>query len=446
MKFSVNKKKLVGGFTLIETLVGVTVFILIAISVYQAFGTLMDVAQLSKAKIAATTVANEKFEIIRNLPYESVGIPNGIPDGVVERDSTVERDGFSFDIVTTIRNMDDPFDGTIGGSPNDTSPADYKLADLDINCSNCKKFTSLKFVTIIAPRSLETASPNGALFVRVIDNSGQPIQGAEVIIENIQTNPNILIGETTDNDGWIKIVDAPPGVNTYNIIATKLGYSTDQTYPLGGIAGDNPLLPDATVVIQQVTQTSLIIDKLSSLLISSTDALCAPLPSINFSLTGIKTIGTPSILKYNTQNFTTNVSGNLTISDLEFDTYQFSYGSLATYDLVGTNPILDIALAPNENKNFSIVSTTHLDNAILVSVKDDMGLPVDGASVRLEGNSFDETKTTNSGTCPTPGQTFWNGLVSGTYTLTVTQIGYQTFSESIDITTSWQKKDVILTP
>ena len=445
MNFNFHNKKLANGFTLIETLVGTTIFILIAIAVYKSFGSLMDAVSVSKAKVAATAVANEQFEIIRNLPYEHVGIPNSIPEGNIPRNQTITKDGYSFDILTTIRNMDDPFDGTIGGSPDDTSPADYKLADLDITCSNCKIFPLLKFVTLVAPRSLETASPNGALFVRVFDAQGLPVQGAEVHIENTAEDPDIIIDETTDNDGWLKLVDAPPGVNAYNVIATKSGYSTDQTYPIGGAAGADPLLPDATVVIQQVTQVSLMIDRLSNLTVSSLDSLCAPVPSINFSLTGTKTIGLPSILKYNTQNFTTDGSGNSSIQNIESDAYKVAVSS-ALYDLTGTNPILDVAINPNENKALSLVMTPHLDNAIFITVKDELGTPLDGASVRLTGPSFDETKTTNSGTCPTPGQVFWNGLLAGSYTLTVSQTGYQDYVETIDMSVPWQQKNVVLIP
>src|SRR3989344_3142284 len=111
------------GFTLIETLVGSAVFLLVALSSYQAFGVLMEAVSGSQAKIAATAVANEEFEIIRNLPYTDVGIIGGLPVGKIERNQTIVKDNYSFDVQTTIRSVDDTFDCTIGGSPSDTSPA-----------------------------------------------------------------------------------------------------------------------------------------------------------------------------------------------------------------------------------------------------------------------------------------------------------------------------------
>ena len=73
------------GFTLIETLVGSIIFLIIALSAYNAFGVLMNIVAASRAKLAATSVANEKFEIIRNLPYSDVGIIAGIPAGKIQR-------------------------------------------------------------------------------------------------------------------------------------------------------------------------------------------------------------------------------------------------------------------------------------------------------------------------------------------------------------------------
>ena len=450
MTFSINQKILTvslraRGFTLVETLVGSAIFVLIALTAYKAFGVLMTAVSSSQAKVATTSLANEKLEIIRNLPYGDVGIVTGLPAGKMQRTQNVTRDGYAFTIQTTVRNVDDPFDGTIGGNPPDTSPADYKLVDLDITCSNCQVFSPVKFTAIVAPQALETASVNGALFIQAFDAGGIPITGATVHVLNNQTNPSTVIDEITDNGGWLKIVDAPPGINAYNITLTKPGFSQDQTYPSGGAAGPNPVKPDATVVLHQVTQVSFAIDKTSSLNVSTVDATCAALPSIGFSLTGTKLIGTPSVLKYPTQNFSTNLSGAYQFSNLEWDTYSTLLTS-ATYDLAGTTPLPSFTLNPNENKILQMVAVPHLNRALLVSVKDSTNGAIDGATVRLQKSGFDQTKTTSSGSCVTPGQVFWNGLASGAYTLTISKTGYQTSPASVDMSPSWQNKTIILTP
>ncbi|GEM_PF-434254 len=379
------------GFTLIETLIGSAIFIVIAFSTYKAFAVLMDAVSISAAKLAATTLANEKFEIIRNMPYTDVGIVGGLPLGKIQRTETILRDNYSFTIQTTIRSMDDPFDGTIGGNPGDSSPADYKLADLDITCSNCKKLAPLKFTTLVAPRSLETASNNGALFVQVFDASGIPVPNASVHIVNTQTNPDTIIDETTDNTGWVKIVDAPPGVNAYNITSTKSGFSQDGTYPLGGVAGANPIKPDSTVVLQQVTAVSFAIDKVSSINLKTRDQMCVNVPAVSYSLTGAKLIGTnPNVIK-NSYSGVTDSSGNKLLSNLEWDTYNLGSND-ATYDIGGTNSSFDITLNPNEEKNISWLVMPKSAKALLVTVQDQSGQPINDASVLLTKSGFNQVK------------------------------------------------------
>ena len=433
------------GFTLIETLVGTAVFLAIAISAYQAFGVLMSISQVTRAKISATELANERFEIIRNLAYNDVGIVAGLPLGKIVRVQNITRDGFNFTLTHTIRSVDDPFDGTIGGSPNDTSPADYKLADLDITCSNCKNFTDLGFTTLIAPHALETASTNGALFVRAYDANGLPVPQAAIHIVNTQTNPDTIIDETTDNDGWVKIVDAPAGINAYNITATKTGYTTDRTYIPGGAAGATPVKPDVTIVQQQISQISLAIDRTSSLNVSSFDATCTALPSVGFSLTGSKLIGT-GVLKYPTQSFTTNGTGTYSIPSIEYDTYSTLLTS-GSYDLAGTSLTQNFFINPNTTTELQLIAVPHVNRALLVNVETSAGVAIDGATVQLQLTGFDETKTTNSGACPTPGQVFWNGLASGTYSVTVSAPGYQTNEiPSYSMSANWQNLNVVLVP
>ena len=154
-----------GGFTLVEVIIGAAIFVVIAMSVYQAFVIVMDIIRASKEKITATALGNEQFEIIRNLPYADVGIINGLPAGKIPANQNLVRNNLDFIIKTTIRNIDDPFDGTIGGAQNDLSPADYKLVELGISCPTCHRFPNLSLTTFISPKNLESASTNGALLL-----------------------------------------------------------------------------------------------------------------------------------------------------------------------------------------------------------------------------------------------------------------------------------------
>jgi len=368
------------GFTLAEVIVGGALFALIAVAVYQGYATLIRLVAASRVKITATDLANEQLELIRNMPYVNVGEVSGIPNGVIPQTQTFSRDGNSFTITTTVRNIDDPFDGTIGGTPNDTSAADYKLVELNIDCNNCRNFQTMTVNTRVAPKNLETASTNGALFVKVFDGNGQPVTNAQVHIVNSQISPNIIIDDVTATNGILQIVDVPPGVNAYQITVTKSGYTTDQTTATS-TGNPNPSKPNATVAIQQVTQVSLTIDKVSTLDISTVTDTCAVVPNVSFSIIGSKLIGTnPDVYKYN-QNFTTDASGNKTLSNMEWDTYSISLTGGALY-LAGVNPLMPVNLLPNATQNVQFITTTKNPKLLLVTVKDSgTGLPVSGATV-----------------------------------------------------------------
>jgi len=386
------------GVTLVELLIGAAIFLIISTGIYGAYTGVIEVISASRAKIVAMDLANERFELVRNLPYEDVGIDGSIPDGVLQHTGTFSRSGFQFNATTTIRNIDDPFDGTIGGSPNDLSPADSRLVEIEIGCPTCKNFPPVFVNTRVAPRGLETSSTNGALFVRVFDANGQPIEGASVHIENNQGGNSITIDDETNASGMLQIVDAPPGVNAYEILVSKSGYTSDQTYSPGDAANPNPSKPHATVVVQQVTIISFVIDQVSQMNISSLSPTCAPIGSVDFNIKGSKLIGTsPDVLKYD-ENYTTSGAGTKTLSSMEWDTYPITLTD-ATYDLVGTNPIFPITLPQGVEQDVTFIVAPKDPSTLLVVVKDSAtGLPLENATVQLEGPAgYDETLTTERG-------------------------------------------------
>ncbi|MCX6703668.1 MAG: carboxypeptidase regulatory-like domain-containing protein [Candidatus Zambryskibacteria bacterium] len=404
MEIKNNNKK---GFTLVELLVGVSVFTVIVVGVYNAYTAVYKVVSVSRQKIAAIDLANEQLEIVKNLPYAQVGIDGGIPDGLLTAVQTLTRDGNVFNATTTVRNIDDPFDGTLGGTPNDLSPADSKTVEIEIGCVLCRNFKPITITSRVAPKNLETASTNGALFVRVFDANGNPVPQASVHIENNLATTSIVIDDETNNNGLLAIVDAPPGINAYEVTVTKSGYSTDSTYPIT-VANPNPTKPHATVLLQQVTALSFVIDRKSTLSVRSFADTCATVNNIPLTLKGSKTVGTnPVILKYNTNN-TTGGSGTLSLSNMEWDTYALTMTS-GTYDLVGANPLISFLLSPNSAQNVDLVVAPKDPNTVLVAVRDSASsLPLADATVQLlsSGGSILATRITGKGSLV---QTNWSG-------------------------------------
>src|SRR3989344_1162456 len=202
------------GFSLVEVVVASAIFATVAISIYQSFISITSLISASRDKVSAIDLINSEFELIRNLTYGDVGLQGGIPNGVLLATSTVVKDGREFDITRVIRNIDDSFDGIIGSLPNDLSPADYKMVQISISCNSCKNPLDFSAVSNISPKNLETASTNGALFIKVFNANGDPLPLANVHIENASLG--VDINETTDNDGLLaRGSGSPLALNTF---------------------------------------------------------------------------------------------------------------------------------------------------------------------------------------------------------------------------------------
>lgn len=399
-----NIKSLKKGFTMVETIVGIAVFLVISLALYQVYVSLFSVASASQYKILAISLANEQFEIIRNLPYSDVGEVSGIPNGKIPHSQQFVRGGITFTVITTIRNIDLPFDGTLGGTPNDLSPADNKLAEVEVRCDTCKGYIPITLTTTIAPKNLETASTNGALFIKVFDANGIPVSDANVHVVNNKISPNIIIDDVTNVNGMLAIVDAPPGIEAYEITVSKNGYSTDKTYATSS-TNLNPTKPNATVLVQQVTQISFVIDRVSNLTIKSVGPTCVVIPSFNFTMTGAKTKGV-NIPKFSSA-LSTDSSGLYTNNNIEWDTYSIT-GTDSSYDVYGLNPLSPNEITPNSTETVMIIGGPKTPKSLLVTVKDSVtGLPVTGATVQLTDNDdYEYTQITDRGYFT---QTDWSG-------------------------------------
>ncbi len=394
------------GYTLIEVIIAISIFVGVSAAVYGGYSRILRVISVIKEREIATALVNERFEIIRNMPYASVGTYGGIPSGQISSSESLVRDGISFVVNTTIRNYDDPYDGTLGGDPNDLSPADAKLVEVEVSCSSCQNFVPVFFSTRISPKNLETSSTNGALVIKVFDADGVALADANVSIVNDSVSPTVNINDVTGIDGTLTIVDAPPATETYEITVTKSGYSTDRTYPVGDINNPNPSKPHATVLTQQITQLSFSIDEVSSISVSTKLQTCSAVAGIDFNLFGSKLIGTvPDILKYDVDH-TSNGSGQITINNLDWDTYNMALTD-SSYDLIGTNPLLALGLTPGASQPMDVIVASKDPNRLLVVVTDQStALPLEGVDVQLVKTGFDETKTTGRGYI---NQTDWSG-------------------------------------
>ena len=378
------------GFTLIEVVIAAAVLFIITAPIFIAYSSFLDVITKNRWRFAAVSLAQNQIEVVRNMPYEDIGISGGYPPGKLQAEQNINYRGFPFVLKTFVRNIDDPFDGTSGSNPNDTAPADYKLVEVRVDCSGCNNFIPLIMTTTVSPKNLEVLTNNGSLFINVFDANGQSIANANVSVINNSVSPPIAINDTTNNNGVLQLVDIPTSTASYAITVTKNGYSSDRTYPLGAPSNPNPTKPNATVAQQQITSASFAIDKISSVYLKTTDEFCAYIPSIGFSIDGTKLIGTnPDILKYS-NSFETAGDGTKTINSLEWDSYNFT-DTDSQYDLSSYIPFFPLIVNPDTTTQIKWIMNSKNPSALLITVQNQNGDLINDASVRLTKSGFDKT-------------------------------------------------------
>lgn len=412
-----QKLNRIAGFSIVELMITVALFAMLAAAVLGAFAALSRAVKAAREKtILASLVANY-LEIVRNMPYGQVGTVSGNPPGNLADFSnavTVKIEAFTYQIYYEVTYVDDPADGTILLGT-DSSPNDYKQVKMTI--LNATTGQTTNFLTSAVPKGLEGLDSGGALLIKVFNAQGQPVSGANIHIESPPAAPTMILDRQSDPNGEWTEVGLPALVNGYRIVVTKTGYSTGRTYPIT-VDNPNPINPDATVVSGQVTLVSFSIDLFANLTIKTLDKFCQPLSGIGVNVRGEKLIGTnPNVYKFN-QNFTSS-AGQIPLNSIEWDTYTPTLLTGQSYMIYGTSPIQKIDVLPGSTQTFSmILGTNTTANSLLVIVKDaSTGAALQGANVHLRkggsvpqdyyGTSGGSVWVQNDWTAG-PGQEFWS--------------------------------------
>jgi type II secretory pathway pseudopilin PulG len=393
------------GFTLVENVVGIAIFLTLALMVYGASVALSRDIRSYQQEATLSSLADEYLEIARNLPYSQVGTLSGNPHGFLPDQpnaTSTTWNGVTYQIYYVVNYVDDPADGTAASS-SDSAPNDYKQIKLYIKSLATNITTA--FATTISPKGLENTANSGSLSIKVFNAVGQPVPNATINITNTAITPNINLTRQSDASGnWIE-VGLPDSVNGYHIVVTKGGYSSDQTYPI--TAGNpNPTKPDETIANGQTTQVSFAIDQTSLLTFNTLDQSCAPLSGIGIEVTGTKLIGTPSVLKFD-QSYTSDSNGQVIINPIEWDTYTPVLSTGSANMIYGSSPIQEVSMLPNTAQTFALILGPKTTNSLIVIVKDSAtSNPLEGATVDLHTPSGSDLIETTGGSVWS--QTSWD--------------------------------------
>lgn len=420
------------GFTLIETIIAIAIFLIVIVGIVGVLQANIRMAGRTGARVGAVSLANQRMEILRNLNYNDVGTIGGIPAGQIPQEKTINLNSIEYTLKTFIQYFDDPTDG-IGVSDENRITADYKKARIEVSWSGSPSGEASRYaaapvvaVSDFMPKSIETVIGGGTLSINIFDAQVQPVSLANVHIINNEVEPNININVQTNEQGKI-IFPGSPSIGHYQIIVTKNGYSSAQTYD---ITSENPN-PDPghlTILEGQITEANFFIDKVSSLVVETFTDTFLPLANVSFKMTGAKIIGKDSqgqlIYKYS-QNHQTNISGYLNISNLEWDIYDISSTKINSqvYDIAASSPPEPINIAPDSSNNLKLYLVLHASNTLLVTVKNAAEELLVSASTRLFKTGYDKTILTGE-----TGQSFFTPLESASdYSLKIIKTGYSDF-------------------
>jgi len=257
------------GFSLVEAIIVSAVTVVIFGALFSSFQYSLRLVAYSKAKLSAMSLATQRMEYFRSLPYNDVGTVLGIPPGVIPQNSVSTLNGIDFNEKVLVDYVDDDADGKDGtGTPDSNGiPADYKRVTLEYTWTIGSVTNEISLVSNIVPRSIETTAGGGTVRINVIDENSNLLQGASVRLINSVIGTPVDVTKNTDSTGAALFSGAPAGSDYEVIVNGNIGgkeYSTAQTYQVSG-ANPTPVVAPFSVVEADVSTLTFQIGALSDL-------------------------------------------------------------------------------------------------------------------------------------------------------------------------------------
>ncbi len=281
-----------------ELMVTLTVLAIIGLGAFSLFTSLLHSAIVAQRQAVASSLANNQMEYLKSLPYDHLAVTGGaiVSTTTIPPSFTKKVQGVTYTVTTSITYADDAYDGCgsypsqalkqkycrnypppSGAPSTDSNPGDYKDANVTVTDPSGTSLASLD--TQISALVAETASNTGALFVNVIDDSGQPVSGATVNVVNGSVSPAVNASDTTDQNGLAIFYDLPPSTTGYHyqITGSKSGYSTLATIAPSGTL--QPTYPSQNLIAQSSSYVTLTLklQGTDSLVLETTDTDGNPL-------------------------------------------------------------------------------------------------------------------------------------------------------------------------
>ncbi len=256
----------IAGFTFVELLVVAALTTLIFGALFSSFQYTLRLVNESRAKLSVVSLANDRMEYFRSLPYAEVGTISGIPPGTIPQNSTTTLNGIIFQERVLVEYVDDDADG-VGASDTNGIVSDYKRVKVEYTWSIGNSTSSLALISNIVPRSVETTTGGGTVRINVLNSNSTLLPGASVRLLNRTTTSTVDVTRITDATG-VALFSGAPAASSYEVIVngTIAGevYSTSQTYE-ATTTNPNPTVAPFAVLESDVSTLTFQIDALSDM-------------------------------------------------------------------------------------------------------------------------------------------------------------------------------------
>ncbi|OGY35511.1 MAG: hypothetical protein A3E37_02070 [Candidatus Andersenbacteria bacterium RIFCSPHIGHO2_12_FULL_46_9] len=485
-----KRKVASSGFTIIEVLVATFVIGTAIVGLFGLFALGLRLAGESENRLIAIALANEKMELIRNLPYVDVGTAGGIPAGTIVQEESMVRNNVNYLVKTDIRYVDDPYDGVASGggtggcvavahtppgqstncndlcvnssavnahlmhgdvmgncdgtySGPDVLNTDYKQVRVEVSWPSPNEPRPILLITKVAPNGVEGGELFGTLDFLVINSQGLGVTAANVSLINSEVDPAVNYATQTNSEGRVVVPGLPEGAQNYKLMVSKSDHTTEQTFDVLSDFIPDPDHTHLSMLIGEVTQKTFVIDLASSLQITfeeggdSVENYCEgappqPLAAIDYSLRGTKTIGMDDVgdpvYVYDYAG-ASDANGQSNHENLVWDTYELDLVDGVVCDIKETSLIRPVTINPGEDLAMTVKLVKHTEVSLHVTVVDTAGLAVDNATVRLIGDGADETL----GTGPWGQILFADLPANDQFVLIVQAPGYAEWQDNVDV-------------
>lgn len=321
------------GFTLVEVLVAVGLVVIVTLGIFGGFRFALELTAEARAQSAALSLASGQMEFIRSLEYDQIGTVGGIPAGPVPQFSTSTLSGREFTTRTLIYWVDDPADG-LGASDVNNITTDYKEAKVEVSWESLQGTTqSLFLLSRFTPQGIESNVGGGTIRIEVYDRNFAPLPGVSVQLRNETTTSTIDVTQNININGFA-LFSGAPAASQYEVLVTRPGYSTEQTYRATTTLPNPSTQPftvaegDTTVLAFRIDQTSdLLIRTLVPATTSVVDDVFAP-PSTVATTTGVELVA---------DTYQLELSGTQYVATGTVESGMVSPATFSRWDIVAMN-------------------------------------------------------------------------------------------------------------